>query len=121
MLGFNVLLYLVSLPVGKKFKIYMLSVKYIMLYVLWNPMEQLRVVGCLGCQHELLTRSRSVQWHVTVWLCWINTNFVIEDEHVLIIQFLREIRSYSDAINSYELYCPTSTFCLYFMYFVKGL
>ena len=75
-------------------------------------MEQLRVVGWLGCQHKLLTRSRSVQWHVTVWPCWINTNFIIEDEHVLVIQFLREIRSYSDAINSYELYCHTSTFCL---------
>ena len=45
MLGFNVLLYLVSLPVGKKIEIYMLSGKYIMLYVLWNSMEKLRVVG----------------------------------------------------------------------------
>ena len=61
------------------------------------------------------------KWHVTIWPCWINTNFVIEDEHVLVIQFLREIRSYSDAINSYELYCYTSTFCLCVMYFVKGL
>ena len=38
----------------------------------------------VGCQHKLLTRSRIVQWHVTVWPCWINTNFVIEDEHVYI-------------------------------------
>ena len=75
----------------------------------------------VGCQHKLLTRSRSVQWHVTVWPCWINTNFVIEDEHVLVIQLLREIRSYSDAINSYELYCHTSTFCLCAMYFLKGV
>ena len=52
------------------------------------------------------------KWHVTVWPCWINTNFVTEDEHVLIIRFLCEIRSYSDAINSYELYCYTSTFCV---------
>ena len=29
--------------------------------------------------------------------------------------------SYSDAINSYELYCYTSTFCFYVIYFVKGL
>ena len=79
-------------------------------------MEQLRVVGWVGCQHKLLTRSRSVQWP-----CWINTNFIIEDEHVLVIQFLCEIRSYSDAINSYELYCHTSTFCLCAMYFVKGV
>ena len=60
------------------------------------------------------------KWHVTIWPCWINTNFVIEYEHVLVIQFLREIRSYSDAINSYELYCYTSTFCLCVMYFCKG-
>ena len=61
------------------------------------------------------------KWHVTIWPCWINTSFVIEDEHVLVIQFRREIRSYSVAINSYEFYCYTSTFCLCVMYFVKGL
>ena len=75
----------------------------------------------VGCQHKLLTRSRSVQWHVTIWPCWINTNFVIEDEHVIVIQFIREIRSYSDAINSYELYCHTSTFCIFASCYVKVL
>ena len=36
-------------------------------------------------------------------------NFVTEDEHVLLLLMSPEIRSYSDAINSYELFRHTFT------------
>ena len=35
--------------------------------------------------------------------------YVTEDEHVLLLLMSPEIRSYSDAISSNELFCHTST------------
>ena len=36
-------------------------------------------------------------------------DYVTEDEHVLLLLMSPEIRSYSDAISSYELFCHTCT------------